>query len=333
MSTVQFVPCPSEFASHAPDAHLVLPDKEDKFAARCSLWWKAAPQLPGERIGVIGHYAAGDQVAGQWLLQNAAERLAAEGCTLAIGPMEGNTWRRYRFVTERGSEPPFLMEPDNPPEWPDHWRAAGFNPLAQYFSALGTDLARGDTQVRRAGDRLRASGVALRALRGEDFENELRRIHEMSVEAFADNFLYTPLPEAEFLAQYAAMQQRVRADLVLLAEISGRLAGYVFTIPDWLRGPATDTLIVKTLAVRPGRQSAGLGAWLLQEVQQRAQALGFRRVIHALMHESNHSLNLSRRYAEPFRRYTIYSRRLTSIRHPAPQFPDASNVDRAMQPL
>ena len=55
---------------------------------------------------------------------------------------------------------------------------------------------------------------------------------------------------------------------------------------------------------------AGLGAWLLQEVQHRASQRGFRRVIHALMHESNNSLNLSRRFAEPFRRYTLYSRSL-----------------------
>lgn len=311
MNPIQSIPCPPELASHAPDAHLILPDKEGNSAARCSLWWKSTPQIPGERIGVIGHYAAGALAPGRSLLESAAERLAAEGCTLAIGPMDGNTWRRYRLVTERGNEPPFLMEPDNPEEWPAHWKAAGFTPLAQFFSALGTDLAREDTQVSRAGERLRIAGVSVRALRADDFTEELRRIHEISVEAFADNFLYTPLPETEFLAQYAGLKERVRPELVLLAEMSGQLVGYVFTIPDWLRGPATDTLIVKTLAVRPGRQSAGLGAWLLQEVQQRAHALRFRRVIHALMHESNHSLNLSRRYAEPFRRYTLYSRRLT----------------------
>jgi len=311
MNTAESTACPAELALHAPDAHLVIPGPDGAPAARCSLWWKTPPQLPGERTGVIGHYAAGADAAGQALLEHATQRLADAGCTFAVGPMDGNTWRRYRFVTEHGCEPPFLMEPDNPAEWPDQWKAAGFTPLAQYFSALGTDPARDDPQVSRAGERLRAAGVTLRALRAEDFEHELRRIHEMSGEAFAGNFLYTPLPEAEFLAQYAAVRARIRPELVLFAEMSGRLAGYVFSIPDWLRGPATDTLIVKTLAVRPGRQSAGLGAWLLQEVQQRAHALGFRRVIHALMHESNHSLNLSRRYAEPFRRYTLYSRRLT----------------------
>ena len=71
------------------------------------------------------------------------------------------------------------------------------------------------------------------------------------------------------------------------------------------------TEVVPAVALAIGLAAcAGLRAWLLQEVQQRAHALGFRRVIHALMHESNNSLNLSRRFCEPFRRYTLFSRRL-----------------------
>ena len=310
MFTFQISACPEALAGAAPDAHGIALNAQGGVAARCSLWWKEAPQLPGERVGAAGHFSCDSMAAGQFILHQAAAMLAAEGCTLAIGPMDGNTWRRYRLLTERGAEPPFLMEPEHPAEWPAYWQAAGFEPLAQYFSALGTDLAREDAQISRAGGRLRAAGVTVRALRAEDYENELRRIHEVSARAFTDNYLYTPLPEAEFVAQYASVRERVRPDLVLLAEMSGQPVGYVFTIPDWLRGPSTDTIIVKTLAALPGRQTAGLGAWLLQEVQQRAHSLGFRRVIHALMHESNNSLNLSRRFAEPFRRYTLYSRRL-----------------------
>ena len=54
----------------------------------------------------------------------------------------------------------------------------------------------------------------------------------------------------------------------------------------------------------------GLGNLLMARCQEAARALGFRRVIHALMHETNHSLKLSSRYAKPFRRYTLFARRL-----------------------
>ena len=49
---------------------------------------------------------------------------------------------------------------------------------------------------------------------------------------------------------------------------------------------------------------------LVAEVQQRAARLGYARAIHALMHESNVSRNISRRYAQTIRRYALFAKRL-----------------------
>ena len=304
---------PQLLLRHAPDEHWLQVDDNGVPAARVSLWWTNAPPHPTHRLGLIGHFAATDERAGIELLQHAAARLAALGCTLAVGPMDGNTWRRYRLITERGAEPPFFLEPDNPPDWPAHWTGAGFTPLASYFSALNPDLTREDPQVARAGERLSRLGVRLRPLDAANLDADLRRIYAVSARAFTANFLYTPLPEADFLAQYTALRDRMKPELTLLAELGGEPVGYVFTLPDWqqaARGEPVDTVIVKTVAVLPERRCAGLGAWLVAETQRAARALGYRRAIHALMHESNNSLNLSGRYATPFRRYTLFGKEL-----------------------
>lgn len=298
--------------AHRCDAHAVNL-RHGSVVARCSLWWSETPPIQGERPGVIGHYAALDLPAGKELLDAAGNELAAHRCTRAIGPMDGNTWRRYRLVTERGPEPPFLLEPENPNDWPEHWRTAGFSALATYFSALNEDLSYEDAKVMRAGERLRKNGIQLRPLNPERFDEELRVIYDVSARSFIENFLYTPIGEAEFLAQYAAVRTRIRPELVLIAEQHGDPLGYVFTIPDWLqavRGATVDTVIVKTVAVLPERRCAGLGAWLVAQTQIAARALGYKRAIHALMHESNYSLNLSARYAKAFRRYTFFSKPL-----------------------
>jgi GNAT superfamily N-acetyltransferase len=107
----------------------------------------------------------------------------------------------------------------------------------------------------------------------------------------------------------------LRPELVLLAEHAGRPVGYVFVVPDLLaaqRGEPVTTVIVKTLAVLPGRAYAGLGAVLLAEVHAAARRLGFRRAMHALMHETNTSRNLSAHYAATIRRYALFLRRLAS---------------------
>jgi hypothetical protein len=298
--------------AHEPDAHWMALDRE-RVVGRCSLWWSAVPSLPGERIGAIGHYAATDRAAAGTLFRAALPDLAAQGRSLAVGPMDGNTWRRYRFVTERGEEPPFFLEPDNPDAWPQHFRENGFLPIAGYTSNLNPDLGRQDPRVPAAADRLARAGVTIRCLRAAEFEAELARIYAVSAISFRDSFLYTPLPEAVFCGQYLRIRERVRPELVLLAEEADRPVGFVFGIPDWLRPAPTrlpDRVVVKTVAVLPGRCYAGLGNVLVAEVQQRARDLGFRAAIHALMHSANNSRNLSRHYGQPMRRYALFSRAL-----------------------
>lgn len=264
--------------------------------------------------GVIGHYAAADAEAGRTLLHRACELIAAAGAPVAIGPMDGNTWRRYRFIVERGDEPVFLLEPDNPDEWPAHWTNAGFSPLASYTSAINEDLAVEDPRTDERLARLEGQGVRIRTIDAARIDLELPRIHALSLRAFANNFLYTPLGELEFAAQYHAVLPLVRPELVLLAERGDDLIGFMFAIPDALqarRGRAVDTVILKTIAVDPSTVGSGLGSAMLDLAQRAARRLGFTRAIHALIHETNASKRISDRYARTVRRYALYSRALT----------------------
>ena len=90
----------------------------ERARACCSLWWKKVPPFAAHKVGVIGHYASTDDAPAWALLDAALDSLRRHDCTVAIGPMDGNTWRHYRFATELGAEPPFFLEPANPPAWP-----------------------------------------------------------------------------------------------------------------------------------------------------------------------------------------------------------------------
>jgi predicted N-acetyltransferase YhbS len=303
------------FARHAPWAHYLL-QRDDRILARCSAWAEGTPVYGGNPVGVIGHYAALDGSAGAQLLGHAAEQLRQRGFRAVVGPMDGNTWRKYRLMTTRGAEPVFFMEPDNPDDWPGHFLAAGFEPVAKYFSAVNEDLSVVDPRARGAMDRLTQAGVRVRQIDAARFEEELKAVHELSVEAFVGNFLYTPIDQAEFLAMYAPIREHLRPELVLLAEREAQLVGFMFGLPDLMqakRGERITTAIAKSLAVRPGRTGAGLGSVLMDQFQQAARKLGFERVIHALMHESNRSMKISDRYGKPFRQYTLYIKEFDAI--------------------
>ena len=308
------VPIPeTERRLHAPDVSLIL-HEDGRMLARCSCWWRGAPLHEGMSTGVIGHYAAADADAGRALLQGACGLIASAGAAMAIGPMDGNTWRRYRFIVERGDEPVFLLEPDNPDEWPAHWTGASFSPLATYTSAINEDLSVEDPRTGERLARLEGEGVRIRTIDAARIDLELPRIHALSLRAFANNFLYTPLGEREFAAQYHAVLPLVRPELVLLAERGDALIGFMFAIPDALqarRGQPVDTVILKTIAVDPSAAGSGLGSAMLDLAQRAARQLGFTRAIHALIHETNASKRISDRYARTIRRYALYSRVLT----------------------
>ncbi len=301
-------------ALHAPDRTLLLLDS-GVLAGRCSCWWSATPAAPGGRAGLIGHYAAADDRSGTAVLAKACDLLSAHGCEIAVGPMDGNTWRRYRFIVERGSEPPFFLEPEHPDEWPRHWEQAGFAPFAHYTSAINDDLAGGDTSAAAAAARLAHAGIAIRTLDPARMDDELRRIFALSLLAFGRNVMYSPIDEREFVAQYTGLLPYVRPELVLLAEKEDTLAGFMLAVPDLLQAQRTggiDTVVLKTIAVHPSLTGMGLGGALMGLVQRAARERGFRRAIHALMHEANPSRRISRRSAREFRRYALFARRLSA---------------------
>lgn len=298
----------------APDAHWVLLDEHGLGAGRVSLWWRTPPPHAGHQLGIIGHYAAEGMEAGRQLLNHACAELRAKNCTLAVGPMDGNTWRSYRWVTDSRGEPPFFLEPNHPPEWPPHFTQSGFLPLAHYVSTSDEHLgASEDPQATRAAERMERLGVHLRPLDLTNFEAELRIIHRLVTISFQRGFLYQPLSEAGFVAQYQSLRAYVRPELVTLALHDGRLVGFSFALPDWLQaqaGKSIDTAIIKTLATLPERHYAGLGSYLVAATRRAARALGYRRVIHALMHESNQSRTIRADFTTVIRRYTLFAKLL-----------------------
>ncbi|HSO06731.1 MAG TPA: GNAT family N-acetyltransferase [Pelomicrobium sp.] len=298
---------PEQLDRHRPDAHFVCVENGE-LRARCSVWWRDAPPLAGEKLGAVGHFAAADEGSARAVLDAAAAALAGAGCTLAAGPMDGNTWRSYRLVTDFGADPPFLLEPWNPLEWPLWFEAAGFVPLARYHSLLFADLSRDPAP------KPLPAGVRLRALDPARFDDELKLIFRLSVAGFARNYLYTPLAEADFLSQYLPFRERIVPEVNLIAEVDGEPAGFIFCYPDLLEaqrlGAAPRTLVLKSLAVLPAMQGHGLGGLLVAHARAAGRALGYSRAIHALMLDENVSTKISRASGQVMRRYTLFARRL-----------------------
>ncbi|HSP42949.1 MAG TPA: GNAT family N-acetyltransferase [Luteolibacter sp.] len=308
------LPSPESMAAtnETPDAWVYVTNEDALVIAHAALWWSDTPPLDGENIGAIGGFAAMDEASAKILLDHACVRLREAGRRIAVGPLNGNTWRRHRYVISGKTRGPFLLEPRNPPQYPDWWLHAGFTILSHYSSSvISLDGTRVVSPAMRR--RLEDSGIVIRKLDPGCYEEELKLIHALSLRSFSSNFLYTPLKEPEFLAAYGKVRSHVESDFVRIAEREGSPCGFIFGIRDIeaeSRGEKP-AVIVKTLAVDPGSRSAGLGSLLVDEVHAAAFEKSYVESIHALEHESNTSRKITGRYGgRIFRNYALFSKPL-----------------------
>jgi hypothetical protein len=139
-------------------------------------------------------------------------------------------------------------------------------------------------------------------------DDELRRMHALSLQAFSGNFLYRPIGAEAFLDLYRPILPALDPDFVLMAEDeAGDLQGFLFGIPDMAQGSAPDAVILKTYAAL----RKGAGSLLADTFVLKAQARGYARVIHALFHRSNLSaLRSGAAGGRVFRRYALWGLRL-----------------------
>lgn len=280
-------------------------------AASTGLWWENVPPHPDGRVGTIGAWSPGNETDTGNLIQRALGELADRGCGVVLAPMDGNTWRSYRFVTWSDGRPPFFLEPDSPADAARPFLAAGFDVLEHYSSGL-VDLTAPGPDLTRIRAKLESRGATARPLAADEFVSALPRVHALSLAAFTNNVYYTPLDMARFAAMYEPLRDRIRDGLVWVAEDGNGLAAYLFALPD-LRDADGRTVILKTLASRPDPALAGIGSVLTGLAHEAAAAMGFTTAIHALEHESNQSQRLSRRFgARVFRRYALLGRKTGS---------------------
>lgn len=296
---------------------------EGKLTARCSIWAEPhllftptteqlnlPPMNDVVRPGFIGHYAATSIRAGLELLELADWELKKRGCNVAIGPVDGSTWKRYRLITETCGEPLFPLEPVNPLSWNQHFQQAGFKVVKTYGSSINKELDAKDPDGKKLKAKMTRQGVKLRSLNVENLSADLEGIYNVTMEAMQNNFLFSPIDRASFLKEQMKLTALADPELVVLAERSGSVVGYLFAYPERNSGAQQSRLIMKTIARDPDSKLKGLGRILYQEVHSRAFEKGFREAVHALYTRGNAANDISSMYGESMRSYVVYGKAL-----------------------
>jgi ribosomal protein S18 acetylase RimI-like enzyme len=292
---------------------------------------RLSPELrdgQGRPYGMIGFFEAlawYDEPVGE-LFREAVSWLRQAGAGVIVGPMDGDTWHRYRLNVGPFDEPPFLLEPYNRPYYEALWAANDFVPLERYFSKR-VDPAAVVSHLEGRSHEALAAGYRLRPLDRRRFRQELRIIYELSRRIFARNFLYTEIPAEEFYSLYAGARALLDPDLVWFAQApSGEDVGFLFAYPDRFRAVAAmrgkrgllaklrflrhrdevDTVDFKTLGVLPEHRRSGVAAALCHEGHRQAMEKGYPFAHHCLFREGNPSGELDGGAGRAMRTYVLY---------------------------
>ena len=265
-------------------------------AARCTA------MLRGD-IGLIGFFEARNEPPlAQQLLREAATWLRAQGAAQVIGPMDGDTWHRYRVNAGPFDAPPFLLEPVNPPYYAELW--APFEIVERYSSKRVDDIAPLIEKLEPMSARAMQRGYRLRPFDVSRLRDELTLVWRLSLEIFKGNRFYFDIPLEEFLKLYAGIERLLVPELVLFAEDArGEPAGFLFAYPDTAAG----TVDYKTIGVVPAHRRGYLGWALLHRAYANALAMGRPAANHCLMHESNASQSMDAGQGTVFREYYLYT--------------------------
>ena len=265
----------------------------------------------GAQAVALGQYECVDDpgISAQ-LLHHASQEARRLGASYLIGPMDGSTWDTYRFLDSQ-QEPLFFTEALHQACYPAQFSQHGFRPIAQYCSRRMTRLQVDAAWLHQLEMYFSNKGIRFRAFNPNDYERELHRIWEFSMKVFAQAFLFTPIDFKSFLSKYRPLQQRLRPELVLMAEDEENgLVGLLFGLHD-AYDRNQQQLIYKTLARLSGPRYAGLGKFLFYKLLQKALKLGYSSIMHAFMQLDNPSVRISRHSgAQAYRRYTLYGKKL-----------------------
>ncbi len=269
----------------------------------------------GNPLGLIGFFdAQNDPDAVSELFDAAAATLRQYGSRKMIGPIDGDTWHRYRVNAGPFETPPFLLEPWNPPYYAELWERSGFTILETYSSRRIDDVEPVAERLSEKFASARNGGYVFEPFDRSDFQRTLERIYRLSLEIFRDNYLYSDISFDDFCSLYYGADRLIEDDSIWFARApDGSDAGFAFTYPNRTpKDPHGDALNFKTLGVLPAHRRGGTGAALMFCGYEAGLRRGFQAVNHCLMRAGNPSEKLDSGHGKPFREYFLYERAVKS---------------------
>lgn len=269
----------------------------------------------GILAGCIGNVDFKNKEEGLAILAKCEEIFKEAGFKKIVGPMNGNTWKKYRVLKHSEDVPTFALENVNPVTDNEIFLNAGFKEEYEYTSTLGKVSDAYDSEVLdMIEDQIMDEGIVIRNFSKVKAMEELEKIYNVSRESFSRNPYYTDIDKDNFIAQYTPYIDMVDESFIMIAEKDSKEIAFVFCIPNLVelqRGELLHTLILKTIAVLPEYEDLGIGNVMLRKIAKAAKEKRLEDWIFAFMFKENTSQKMAaRNNSHTIREYVLYCKEI-----------------------
>jgi GNAT superfamily N-acetyltransferase len=188
-----------------------------------------------DRVGFYGFFESiDDQQIANALWDTAAAWLRSRGFDTMRGPMSPSVNDECGLLIANNGTPPSLMMPYNFPYYETLHERYGFTKAKDLLAYDGGHAqAPPERFVRLAQRAAKRRGITLRTLDKKRFDAEVELIKALYNSAWEKNWGFVPLTEAEIDHLAKQLKPIVVPDLVVFAELEGKMVGFGVGLPDF----------------------------------------------------------------------------------------------------
>jgi hypothetical protein len=193
-----------------------------------------------EQIGFFGHFEVlEDKEAAEALLTRAEAFVRDQGMTAIRGPMNFSTNEEIALLVDGWNGPPTVMMSYNPRYYVDFIAGADYK-KAMDVLAFSTDLTQYEAdgtgvnpKLLRVAQKVKERyDITVRPVDMRHFDQEAELIKEVYHNAWAKNWGFVPLTEAELDNMAHEVRQFMDPKVTFIAEKNGRPIGFMLPFPD-----------------------------------------------------------------------------------------------------
>jgi len=257
-------------------------------------------QYHHDKVGFFGFFECiNDQEVANKLFDTAKAWLLNKGLDVMRGPANPSSNDEWSMLVEGFDDDPRLLMPYNPPYYLELVDNYGFKKAKDLlaFSIEAKDLKTAEKVKRVALLAKERAGLIIYQMNPKEFNKDLEKVKYIYNKAWAPNWGFVPMTDAEIDAMAKDLKPLVEPSLIYFGEVNGELIGFALVLPDynqifkhmngkllpfnWLKLFTMKKKItwsrVITLGIIPEYQRKGLDAVFYMEAMDRAAKLNIHR--------------------------------------------------------